>query len=247
MSKAERGEIDVTAVTSLSALEHIAQHRPDRIIRLTIVKSGDRGSRAARLAQVAAANGIKVDFDRLPNEAGGAKGWVKKFEYTELAALLPKLHKQKRAVVLGLDHLQDPQNFGAICRSAEAFGASAILIPKERSVAVTPAVYQASVGAVETVPIVRVSNLKDAVRKLKEEGFWSVATMLAADSTDLAKMPDFEKVFFVLGAEGDGISQSLAAECDVRVRIPMLGKIESLNVSVSAAVLMYESARRSQK
>lgn len=242
--KPTRGETDVLVVTSLSALEHIAQHRPERLVRLTVSKGGERGNRAARLAQIASANGVKVDFDRLPQEGGGAKGWLKKFEYTEWDELLPRLQKQKRAAVLGLDHIQDPQNFGAICRSAEALGAQAIILPRERSVSVTPAVYQASVGAVETVPIVRVANLKDAVRKLKEVGFWSAATTLAEDSQPLSQMPDFEKLFFILGAEGDGISQTLADECDVRIRIAMPGKIESLNVSVSAAVLLYEFLRR---
>lgn len=231
---------DVLEITSLSALEHIALHAPHRLLHLSLSRGGERGARAGRLGEIAARNKIKTDF----NNANGAKGSVKKFEYADLKDLLPKWKSLPRAVVLALDHIQDPQNFGAICRSAEAFGVSAIVIPKERSVSVTPAVYQASVGAVETVPIVRVANIKDALRKLKEEGFWSAATVLAEGATSLPEMPDFEKVVFVLGAEGDGIGQALAAECDVAVVIPMSGKIESLNVSVSAAVLLYEFARR---
>ena len=232
---------EILEITSLSALEHIAEHAPHRLLHLSLSRGGERGARAGRIGEIAARNKIKTDFN---NHTGGAKGSVKKFEYAELKDLLPKWKSKKRAVVLALDHIQDPQNFGAICRSAEAFGVSAIVIPKERSVSVTPAVYQASVGAVETVPIVRVANIKDALRKLKEEGFWSAATVLNDRATSLPEMPDFEKVVFVLGAEGDGIGQALASECDVAVLIPMSGKIESLNVSVSAAVLLYEFARR---
>ncbi len=230
-------------ITSLSALEHIAAHRPERLVRLSIA----RGARAAKLAELAAKNGITIDFGGGPAEGSGAKGWVKKFEYADLNELLPALRQNKRSVILGLDHIQDPQNFGALCRSAEAFGVSAIVIPKDRSVSVTPAVYQASVGAVETIPVTRVANLKDASRKLKEEGFWSVATMAGAGTTELSEMPDFEKIFFVLGAEGDGVNHALAKECDLAVSIPMLGRIESLNVSVSTAILLYEFVRRSKK
>jgi 23S rRNA (guanosine2251-2'-O)-methyltransferase len=94
---------------------------------------------------------------------------------------------------LALDHLQDPQNFGALCRTAEGLGVDGILLPKDRSVTVTAGVYHASVGAVETIPIIQVVNLNEALRQLKEAEFWIVGTALSEQSHDLDDTPDFDK------------------------------------------------------
>jgi 23S rRNA (guanosine2251-2'-O)-methyltransferase len=145
--------------------------------------------------------------------------------------------------VLALDHLQDPQNFGALCRSAEAFGASAILLPKDRGVQVTPGVYHASVGAVETVPIVLVANLGEALRRLKETGYWVVGSAIGGGAKPPWETPDFAKTILVLGAELEGMSQLIEKTCDWKVEIPMAGDIQSLNVSAAGAVLLYELTR----
>jgi 23S rRNA (guanosine2251-2'-O)-methyltransferase len=111
---------------------------------------------------------------------------------------------------------------------------------------VSAGVYHASVGAVETLPIVQVTNVGEGIRRLKDAGFWAVAASLGEGSTVPWEVPDFEKVVLVLGAELEGISPAVEKLCDWKVRIPILGKIESLNVSAAGAVLMYEWARRAQ-
>src|SRR5205823_2883466 len=136
-----------------------------------------------------------------------------------------------------------PQNFGAICRTAEGLGVSGIILPKDRSVAVTPGVYSASVGAVETVPIAQVANLGEALRKLKDRGFWIIGAAVGANAKAPWEMPPFEKAVLVLGAELEGLSPVLEKNCDWLARIPLAGRIESLNVSVAGALLMYELLR----
>jgi 23S rRNA (guanosine2251-2'-O)-methyltransferase len=153
--------------------------------------------------------------------------------------LIQKAAAQSRALVLALDHLQDPQNFGALCRSAEALGALGVLIPKDRGVGVTAGVYHASVGAVETIPIVQVTNLSAALRELKEAGFWIVGTSLNKDAMELSKIPSFEKIVLVLGAELEGMSASIEKSCDCVTYVPLIGKVQSLNVSAAGAILLH--------
>jgi len=233
-------------VTSLSAIEHMVEHCPERIQRLIIFGSGPRTNpRVDRIQQTARAAKVAVDLAP-PGDRGidPVKAYVAPFEYAELAEWLETLGARPRALVLALDHLQDPQNFGALCRTAEALGIAGILLPKDRSVTVGPGVYSASVGAVETVPIVMVNNLGDGLRKLKDAGFWIVGTCLGAGATPPAEIPDFEKVVLVLGAELEGLSPSLEKVCDWRTEIPLQGKVQSLNVSVAGAILMWELSRK---
>jgi len=170
---------------------------------------------------------------------------VAPFVYRELKEFLKSIESKKNALILLLDHLQDPQNFGAICRTAEALGVDAIVLPKDRSVMVTQGVYHASAGAVETIPIVRVTNLIDAVLKLKEAGFWVAGTSLGDKTLSLDQVPSIEKLGLILGTEGDGMGPALAKHCDYLVQIPLVGKIQSLNVSVATAILIYHFNNRS--
>ena len=131
-----------------------------------------------------------------------------------------------------------------LASSAEGLGALGILIPKDRSTSVTPGTYHASVGAVETLAIVQVNNLNEALRKLKDAGFWIVGTKLGEGAKPLKELPDFEKVVLVLGSELQGLSPAIAKTCDWLVEITLRGKIQSLNVSNAGAILMYELTRR---
>lgn len=232
-------------VTSLSAIAHILEHRPQRVQRL-YVPGGGKG-RLGELVELARAARIPVDTGGGGRNAREAcRAMLGPFQYTDFDAFVESTRATPRALVLALDHLQDPQNFGALCRSAEGFGASAILLPKDRSVAVSPGVYNASVGAVETIPIVLVNNLGESLRKLKGEGFWVVGTTLDEAARPPWEMPDFEKTAIVLGAELEGLSPSVEKLCDWTAFIPMPGKIQSLNVSNAGAVLLYELSRRAQ-
>jgi 23S rRNA (guanosine2251-2'-O)-methyltransferase len=143
------------------------------------------------------------------------------------------------ALLLALDEITDPQNLGAIARTAEAAGATGIVIPERRSAEVTPAVCKASAGAVEHLPIARVRNLADFLQEAKDAGAWVYGA--AADATTGYTQPDYTgAVVMVLGAEGKGLRPRVASMCDDLVSLPLRGRIESLNVSATGAVLLYE-------
>ena len=142
-------------------------------------------------------------------------------------------------LIVVLDEVTDPQNLGAVCRSAECAGATGAVIPERRSAEVTPAVCKASAGAVEWLAIARVRNVADFLGEAKEAGCWCYGA--AAEGDTPYRSPDYRGgVVLVLGAEGRGLRPRVAKACDALVSLPLRGRIESLNVSATAAVLLYE-------
>ncbi len=139
--------------------------------------------------------------------------------------------------VLMLDHLEDPHNFGAIIRSAEARGVKHIIIPKDRSVVVNETVIKTSTGAISRVNIIMVSNLVNALNELKKMGFFVYAA--EADGEDYRKVDYADKVCLVIGSEGFGLSRLVRDNADMIISIPMMGKVNSLNASVSAGILLF--------
>lgn len=165
-------------------------------------------------------------------------------EYIEWEEIIIKAQQKKEdPFVVLLDGLEDPRNLGAILRTAEAVGVHGVIIPKYRSVSLTAAVARSSAGAVEYVPVARVSNLPSVMDRLKEKGCWIVGTDPGAEQkyfeADL-KGP----LAVVLGSEGKGMRRLVKEKCDFLVSIPMLGQINSLNVSVAGALLFYEIIRQ---
>jgi 23S rRNA (guanosine2251-2'-O)-methyltransferase len=234
-------------ISSLSAIEHLLEHRP-RQIRSLFVSPKATGSRIQDLLSRAKSQGLAVD--RSPHAREGqetVRAILKPYEYADLAKWLTEQKARPRSLVLALDHLQDPQNFGALCRTAEGLGVQGILTPKDRAVSVSPGVYHASVGAVETIAVILVGNLGESLRKLKEEGFWIVGSALGRSAKPPEEMPLFEKVVLVLGAELEGLSPQIEKLCDWQLEIPLKGKVQSLNVSAAGAILMYELTRRLAK
>jgi len=148
-----------------------------------------------------------------------------------------------QALVVVLDQIQDPQNLGAMVRTAEAAGACAVCIPERRAAQVTPAVVRASAGATELVPIHRVVNIARTLGRLKKQGYWTVG--LAPDSGTVWDQVDYRgAVAVVIGAEGDGIRPLVARQCDFMVELPMRGRVESLNASAALAAMLYEIVRQ---
>jgi len=146
-------------------------------------------------------------------------------------------------LIVALDEIQDPQNLGAICRTAEAVGATGVVLPERRSAEVTPAVCKASAGAVEHLRIARVRNLADFLSDAKGGGTWVYGA--AADGAVPYDQPDYRGgVVLVLGAEGKGLRPRVASTCDALVALPLRGKVASLNVSAAAAGLLYEILQR---
>ncbi len=146
-------------------------------------------------------------------------------------------------LIVALDQVQDPQNLGAVARSAEVAGATGLVIPSRRSASVTAATAKASAGAVEHLPIAQVTSLADWLSRAKDAGAWIYGADAAAD-TAYVDADLTGKVVLVLGSEGEGLRRLVAERCDVRVSLPVLGKIDSLNVSATAAVLLFEAARQ---
>ena len=157
-----------------------------------------------------------------------------------------RLLSGEEPLIIALDEVTDPQNFGAICRSAECAGASGIVIPERRSVEVTPAVCKASAGAVEHVRIARVRNLIDFFTEAKRAGCWIYGAAGAA-RTPYDK-PDYTGgVVLVLGAEGKGLRPRVQSVCDDLIALPLKGRIASLNVSAATAVLLYEVLQQRER
>lgn len=144
---------------------------------------------------------------------------------------------------LALDGVQDPHNLGACLRTAEAVGATAVIIPKDRAASLTAVALKAAAGSAERVPVIAVTNLSRTLEKLKERGYW--LTGLAGEAEETLYEADLTgPLVLVMGAEGAGMRRLTRETCDRLVKIPMLGKIESLNVSVAAAVCLYEAFRQ---
>ena len=161
------------------------------------------------------------------------------YPYADAAELLGR----PAPLLVALDEVQDPQNLGAIARTAEAAGADGLVIPERRSAEVTPAAAKASAGAVEHLPVARVRNLADFLADAKRAGLWTYGADADAPASYLD--PDLTGgVVLVLGAEGKGLRPRVAASCDALIALPMRGRVGSLNVSATAAVLLFEAVRK---
>lgn len=167
---------------------------------------------------------------------------AERYRYGTLDEVLAR-DQNTRTLILALDCLQDPQNFGTLCRSALAFGVSAVILPRDRSVTVTGAVCKAASGAVEHLRIVQVTNLVRTLEDLKEKGFWIYGTSLAAGAVPLNKSSPAVKSVLVMGSEGDGLRSLVAKTCDVLITIPMQNEFDSLNVAQAGTVCLYEFTR----
>ena len=157
---------------------------------------------------------------------------IKTYSYDEI---IPNIKKDNPVIVM-LDHLEDPHNFGAIIRTSEALGIDAIIIPNDRSVKVNSTVVKTSVGAIEYIPIIKVVNLNDTIKKLKKDGYWIMATDM--DGEDYNKVDYNMPICLIIGNEGKGISRMVRENSDMVLSIPMKGKINSLNASVSCAIIL---------
>lgn len=162
---------------------------------------------------------------------------VSEYRYVEAEALLGI----DQALLIALDQVQDPQNLGAICRSAECAGAAGLVLPERRTAEVTPAVCKSSAGAVEHLPLAQVRNLTDFLNQAKSRGFWCYGADGEADM-DYRQVDFTGPVVLVMGSEGKGLRPRVAAACDALISLPLRGKIESLSVGAAAAVLLYAAA-----
>ena len=216
------------------------------------IASGDREGSVSEIAALAKERGIVVQYverAKIESLAGGHRhqgvlAYVAPVPYAELDDILKAAEEKGEAPFLVLlDELEDPHDLGALLRTADATRVHGILIPKRRSVSLNATVAKTSAGAVEYVPVARIGNIAQTLKKLKEKGFW----VAGADM-------DGEKAYYeadltgplvlVVGSEGRGMSRLTKDACDFIVSMPMVGRINSLNASVAGSILMYESMRQ---
>ena len=164
--------------------------------------------------------------------------YVSDFKYQELNTVF---ENQDDFIVI-LDHLEDPHNLGAIISTCEAASVKSIIMPRDRQVQINATVMKTSVGTLDNINIISVSNLVNTIKKLKDNGFWIVGTALE-NSVDYRKIDYNGKIALVIGNEGSGISDLVAKNCDFLAKIPMYGETNSLNASVAAGIMIYEVVR----
>ena len=234
-------------------LEALRAH-PKDVVRVLVERGreGRKSQGADRVAQAAAEAGVRVEDVAQGDLAHRSRGGVHQgvgaelteFRYAELEDVLSRI--QGPAFLLVLDGVTDPQNLGALVRSACALGAHGVVVPKDRAAGITPAAFKAAAGALEHCPVARVTNLSRALDHMKELGIWTVA--LAADGErELTEVDLTVPTALVLGSEGSGVRPLVRKTCDHVARIPLAGKVGSLNVSAAGAVALYEAARQRHK
>ncbi|MDR2109567.1 MAG: RNA methyltransferase [Coriobacteriales bacterium] len=165
------------------------------------------------------------------------------YEYATLFDLIALARGKEQALIVALDHITDVGNFGAVVRSAEVVGATGIVIPKKRSVAVNDAVYRTSAGAIDYLKVAREPNLVESLKRLKDEGFWVGGAHQEA-AQDIWASPLEGRLVVVLGAEDNGLSRLVRETCDFEFKLPQRGFTQSLNVAQAATAIMYEWLRR---
>lgn len=180
----------------------------------------------------------KYEMDKMVS--GLHQGIILEVEDYKYASIDDFINKENSFVVI-LDHIEDPHNFGAIIRTCEAAGVDGIIIPKDRSVEVNSTVIKVSTGTTESVKIARVTNLVQIINELKNRGFWIVGTDM--QGTDYDKIDYNGSIAIVIGNEGSGMSRLVKENCDFIATIPMIGKTNSLNASVSAGIVIYEAIK----
>src|SRR5487761_1956447 len=214
------------------------------------VDSQRRDPRARDLLKLAETHGVRVvplDGKRLDGLAGNSRhqGVVANVDAAQRVQHLDDVLDTltEPALLLVLDGVQDPHNLGACLRSADAFGVHAVIAPKDRAVGINATVEKVACGAAQTVPYITVTNLARTLRELQERDIWVIG-MDGEAETNLYDVQHQGAVALVLGAEGEGLHRLTKETCDQLVRIPMFGSVESLNVSVSTGVCLYEARRQ---
>lgn len=227
----------------------------DRDINKIFVQSGERHGSINKIIAIAKENKVvvteveksKLDFMSKTKNHQGIIAVVPPFNYCEVEDILEYAKSKNEDVfILILDGIEDPHNLGSIIRTAETAGVHGIIIPKRRTVTVNSTVAKVSAGAVEHMKIARVNNITDTIRKLKENGLWIIGT--DGSATTLYYNQDLKgDIAIVIGSEGFGMSRLVKENTDMLVKIPMKGKVTSLNASVSAGIVMYEAVKQRNK
>ena len=225
-----------------------------RSVNKLMIANGSTEGSIKEIIAVAKEKGVNIQYwdrSKLDSIARGIRhqgvlAQVAPVQYAELEDILQvaKDRNEPPFIVL-LDELEDPHNLGAILRTADAAGVHGVLIPKHRSCPLSATVAKTSAGAVEHVPVARVGNLVQTIKKLKQDGLWVAAADM--DGKDYYDTDLTGPLLLIIGSEGQGVGRLVKEQCDFVVRIPMVGKINSLNASVAGSILMYEAMKQRHK
>lgn len=226
--------------------------RSGRDIEKILISKGNKEGSIKKIMAMAKENRVfiqYVDKNKINqiSTSGAHQGviaYVAAYRYHELEEILDAARsKEEDIILIILDEITDPHNLGSIIRTADAVGVHGVIIPKRRSVGLTAAVAKTSAGAIEYVPVTRVTNLSRTIDYLQEQRIWVVGADMDGEKlhydSDLAG-----NIAFIIGSEGKGISRLVKEKCDFLVKLPMKGRVSSLNASVAASILMYEALRQ---
>lgn len=225
--------------------------KSNRDINKILIAEGSQRGQMQQITQLAKESNVIVQFvpkkkiDQLTDtNHQGVLAYVAAYQYAELDDLFKAAEKKNETpFFLLLDEIEDPHNLGSIMRTADAVGAHGIIIPKRRAVGLTATVAKSSTGAIEYVPVARVTNMARTIDELKERGIWIAGTD-ASGSQDYRHFDGTLPLGLVIGSEGKGMGRLIRDKCDFLINLPMAGKVTSLNASVAAALLMYEVYRK---
>jgi 23S rRNA (guanosine2251-2'-O)-methyltransferase len=242
---------DASLVYGIHAVKAVLEKHPQRVAQVWL-QSGRNDARVEQLAKLAAQHGVKVEQRAARDLDQRANGEQHQGAIAQLLAAsslgegaLDELLDQggSSPLLLVLDGVQDPHNLGACLRTADAIGVTAVIVPRDRAAGLSPVVRKVASGAAETVPLIQVVNLSRTLKWLKDRGIWLIGTDGEAKvSLHSAKLTG--PLAVVMGAEGSGMRRLTREHCDLLISIPMMGVVESLNVSVAAGVVLYEAARQ---
>jgi 23S rRNA (guanosine2251-2'-O)-methyltransferase len=240
---------DNKTIAGFHAVTARLRQKPDTVTEIYIdsTRVDGRAKDLKKLAEKLGVRLIPVDSKRLDGMSGGARhqGVVAQAQPIDMPKFIEDVLDglDEPPLLLILDGVQDPHNLGACLRVADGAGAHAVIAPKDRSVGLTLAAMKVASGAAESVPYIAVTNLARTMRDLKDRGIWLVGTADTATQTIYQAKID-GPLGMVMGAEGEGLRRLTAETCDMLVSIPMMGTVESLNVSVASGVCLYEARRR---
>ena len=223
-----------------------------RDIEKLLVAKGELSGSAKEIVMMAKERHIPVQeverirLDEIMRNHQGMLAFASAYQYSTVEKMLENAkEKGEKPFLILLDGITDPHNLGAIIRTAECVGAHGVIVPQRRSVGLTPAAVKASAGAVEHIPVAKVTNLTRTIEQLRKSGLWFYAADMGGESYDKV---DFKGgVGLVIGGEGEGISRLVLETCDKRVSLPLKGQIDSLNASVAAGILMYAAMQSRAK
>lgn len=227
--------------------------KSERDINKILIAEGSQSGQMQQVIGMAKEANVMIQFvpkkkiDQLAEgNHQGVIAQVAAYEYAEIDDLFAAAEKKNEApFFLLLDEIEDPHNLGSIMRTADATGAHGIIIPKRRAVGLTATVAKSSTGAIEYIPVVRVTNMAQTIDELKERGVWIAGTDASANQ-DYRQMDGTLPLGLVIGSEGKGMGRLIRDKCDFLLSLPMVGHVTSLNASVAAALLMYEVHRKRQ-